>query len=170
MSTFGDDESINPSSTNLSAITDEEYDQFYRENRTEYLSDYSLNSPLISDEVEEFRKKISELLDLTQEDSSQTFEVVRAFITGWLNKEQENPNKACYPTAIKKWGAYFLDLHIATLILNALDDAERSESSKLRGKKAFIGIPAKSDLPLVEFRKNPCRRRIQFLFRRKDDT
>ncbi|CAH4029030.1 unnamed protein product [Pieris brassicae] len=180
MSVFGDDESVNPSSTNLSTIIDEDYDQFYKENRgTEDLSnvDYSINFPLISDEVDDFRKyipfrrswninvwkqrkevvqktqiplydkKISELLDVTQDDSSQTFEVVRAFIKGWLNKQQDNPNKAHCPTAIKKCGAYFLDLallilnlailirDIAILILNASDDNERSELVKIEGVK-----------------------------------
>lgn len=90
------------------------------------------------------RKNLSENYDLTlikdlvhksQIDSDTTYPIVSAFFKGWINKLIENPDKTrCHPK-ILKWGAYFLDLHIVTLFLNAIDSAEITALLQIHGTK-----------------------------------
>lgn len=158
----------------------------------EYLSnvDYSLNSPLLEDEIREFLKYskglpyrqswnlklwksrlsvldklkcqlsmfvqpnefhnwfgrknlddgcdlslIKDLMSLSQQDSDVTYPIVAAFFRGWINKNVTNPDKTRCNPKILKWGAYFLDLHIVTLFLNAIDSTEITELLKIAGTK-----------------------------------
>jgi len=82
-----------------------------------------------------YASKFKSLLDISQTDSNQTFDIIQSFILGWLNKTVVNPSKNSCPSQILRWGAYFLDLHIVALCLNAIDDKERSELTKLKGIK-----------------------------------
>lgn len=90
------------------------------------------------------RKKLSptydnelfrEILKTTQSDSDETFPIVQSFFKGWIGKEIQNINKSNCPERIIKWGSYFYDLHITTLLLNARDDKEIKELTKIRGVK-----------------------------------
>lgn len=150
----------------------------------EYLSnvDYSLNSPLIRDEMEEFVKflkglpsrkswnvniwnkrrqaikkvnfnlqnlieptefhkwfgqknletkfditQFEQLMSISQKDSDETFVIVKQFLTNWIQKDIINPNKSNCSVKILKWGAYFLDFYVMTLILNVINERELDE-------------------------------------------
>lgn len=187
MDAFEDDDYVSASGSTSSSFLGDDDSEFLSPNAVDYLSnvDYSLNSPLISDEIEEFmkflrghsyrkswnmttwryrkevinhyhdtksnlihpadfhkwfgRKNLSnnahctefqKLLDEAQKDSDDTYPIVAAFFKGWLNKTIHNVRKNVIPNQILKWGSYFLDFHIATLLLKKFPDVAifRSEN------------------------------------------
>ncbi|UZC34538.1 RNA-dependent RNA polymerase [jopcycgri virus 1] len=171
----------------------------FKEPQMEFLNnvDYSLNSPLIIDELDSFIKYIqvnkiesrwdekiwskrrrdllpyiqkpllqpcsnfyhwfgrinlsqvnsSEFklfLKVVNEDSKETFEVVKSFFRGWLKKIVDYKNKDMIDEGTLKWGSLFFDLHKVTIFLNAesiieirniCDNMEECELDKYNVKK-----------------------------------
>ncbi|APG78684.1 RNA-dependent RNA polymerase [Hubei lepidoptera virus 2] len=142
--------------------------------------DYSLNSPLISDEIDEFLKFIQgvpyrkswnkrlwshrkdllkefnvdpckirptsefhrtfarilldpnvctkhfkSLITGAQRESKETWEIPHAFLKAWINLDVTIPDKDKVTDETMKYGALWAELHIATLLLNAMSSKER---------------------------------------------
>ncbi|CAH0730948.1 unnamed protein product, partial [Brenthis ino] len=78
-------------------------------------------------------ERFKELLELVQNDLDETFPILQSFVKGWIDKYITNLDKSKCHNDIMKWGAYFLDFHIITLILNSVNSLERVELTKIKG-------------------------------------
>nr|QMP82265.1 RNA-dependent RNA polymerase [Hymenopteran rhabdo-related virus OKIAV8] len=74
---------------------------------------------------------IDSILAEVYQESCATYHVVKSFFKGWLGKEIANPKSLDIPYEIRRWGAFFVDLHFSTLLLNASSIEEWHQLKRL---------------------------------------
>ncbi|APG78735.1 RNA-dependent RNA polymerase [Hubei diptera virus 9] len=95
------------------------------------------------------------LMSHVTRDANETVEVVNAFLRGWLKKKFMLKHQDITNPAVLKWGSYYLELHIVTLLVNANTREEKEQILRRFNGKFLIESDWEygSELSLLNFGK-----------------